>query len=126
MGLIFSQMGSHFAQNSIPAPVLYSAVTNLFQGYVLTHNTPKPTPKQTFSWPELESGQNELLSVQFGPQVGQCLKTMKSGQNFSRCEQKNYSSCSGISTRRIGCLVINLLMHFLILILQVVVTVDVA
>ena len=30
----------------------------------------KPTPEHPFSWPELESEQNELLSGQTGPQVG--------------------------------------------------------
>ena len=35
------------------------------------HKTPpKPTPKHPFSWPELESGPNELLSGQNGPQLG--------------------------------------------------------
>ena len=28
------------------------------------------TPKHPFSWPELESGQSELQSGQFGPQLG--------------------------------------------------------
>ena len=39
-------MGSHFAQNTTPTPVLYSAVTNLFWGYVRTQNTPGP-PQNT-------------------------------------------------------------------------------
>ena len=53
-----------------PTPVLYSAVTHPWWGYVHTQNTPKPTPKHPFSWPELESWQHELLSGQFGPQLG--------------------------------------------------------
>ena len=56
--------------NAIPAAVLYSAVTHPFLGYVRTQNTQKPTPKHPFSWPELESGQNEQQSGQFGPQLG--------------------------------------------------------
>ena len=59
--------GSHFAQMGPripkPTPVLYSAVIHPFRGYVRTQNTPKPTPKHPFSWPELESGQNELPSI---------------------------------------------------------------
>ena len=63
---------SHFAQNTTPTPVCYSAVTNPFRaesgiiipGYVSTQNTPNPTPKHPFSLPELESGQSELPSGQ--------------------------------------------------------------
>ena len=43
-GSHFAQMGSHFAQNSTPTPVLYSAVTNPFLGYVRTQHTPQPYP----------------------------------------------------------------------------------
>ena len=57
-----AQMGLILPRIPPPAPVLYSAVTHAFQGYVRTQNTPKPTSKHPFSWPELESGQNELLS----------------------------------------------------------------
>ena len=53
-----------------PTPVLYSAITNPFWGYVCTLNTPNPTQKHPFSWPEVESGQNELLSGQNGPLLG--------------------------------------------------------
>ena len=61
-GFHFAHMGSHFAQNTIQTPVLYSAVTHPFQGYASTQNTPKPTIKHPCSWPELERGQNELSS----------------------------------------------------------------
>ena len=53
-----------------PTPVLYSATTHPFLGYVRTQNTPNPTPKHPSSWPELESGQNELPSGQPGLQLG--------------------------------------------------------
>ena len=49
-------------------PVLYSAVTHSFRGYVHTQNTPNPAPKHLFSLPWLESGQNEVLSGQLEPQ----------------------------------------------------------
>ena len=41
--------------------------------YTLGQNTPNQAnliPKHPFSWPELESGQNEVQSVQFGPKLG--------------------------------------------------------
>ena len=60
-------MESHLARIPTSTPVLYSTVTYPFQGYVCTQNTPTPTPKHSFSWPELESGQNELQSGQPGP-----------------------------------------------------------
>ena len=45
-----------------------------FRGFVWTKNTPNPTPKHPFSWPELKSGRNELLSGQPGPQLGNMFK----------------------------------------------------
>ena len=60
----------HFAQITTHIPCsLLSRHTPLL-GYVSTQNTPKPTPKHPFSWPELEIGQNELLSGQFRPKLG--------------------------------------------------------
>ena len=64
------QMGLILPRISPSTPVLYSAVTNSFQGHVQKQNTPNPTPKHHFSWPELESGQNVLPSEQTGPQLG--------------------------------------------------------
>ena len=47
-------------------------------------DTTNPTPKHPFSWPELESGQNELLCEQNGPHLGKMFekwaKLSKSGQ----------------------------------------------
>ena len=53
-GSHFVQMGSHFAQNTTPTPVLYSAITHPFGGYVPTfvHKTP-PTPPQNIPFPGL-------------------------------------------------------------------------
>ena len=69
-GSYFAQMGSHLPRKPPPIPVLYSAVTKPFLGYVRTRNTPSPAPKHPFSWPDFESGQNELLSGQNGPHLG--------------------------------------------------------
>ena len=80
-------MGSHFAQNTTPNPYSLLSRHTPLSAIVRTQNTPKPTPKHPFSWPELESGQNELPSGQFGPQLGKCLK---SGQNVSRSGQKHF------------------------------------
>ena len=75
-------MGSH-AQNTTPNPVLYSAVTHPFRGYVFTQNTPNATQKHAFSWPDFESE----------PNVGNLdlywAKCLKSGQNLSRSGEKN-------------------------------------
>ena len=85
MGLILPRWGLILPQILPSTPVLYSAVTKPFRGYVRTRNTPSPAPKHPFSWPDFESGQNELLSGQIGPHQGKCLK---SGQNFSRSGQR--------------------------------------
>ena len=53
MGLFLPRLGLILPRILPPTPLLYSAVTHPFWG-------PKPTPKHPFSWPELESGQNEL------------------------------------------------------------------
>ena len=53
-----------------------------------------PTPKHPFSWPELENGQNELLSGQNVPNWAKCLK---SGQNISRSGQKKNIHLMGLT-----------------------------
>ena len=64
--------GSHFAQNTTPNPCCLLSRHTPLSGYVHTQNAPNPTPKHPFSWPELESGQNEteLQSGQPRPQRG--------------------------------------------------------
>ena len=78
MGLILPRWGLILPRIPPPTPVLYSAVTR-------SAVTSDPTPKHPFSWPELESGQNELQSGQFGPQLG---KMFEKWENFSRSGQK--------------------------------------
>ena len=70
MGLILPRWGLILPRIPPPTPVLYSAVTKSFQGYVQTRNSPNPPQKQPFSWPDFESGHNELLSGQNGPHLG--------------------------------------------------------
>ena len=70
MGLLLPRWGLILPRIPLPTPVLYSAATQPFRGYVRTQNTPKPNPKYPFSLPELESGQNELQPGQPGPQLG--------------------------------------------------------
>ena len=91
----FAQMGLILPRIPPPTPVLYSAATKTFLGYVQTRNTPSPTPKHPFSLPDFESGQNELLSGQNGPHLAKCLK---SGQNFSRSGQKKIFILSSMSS----------------------------
>ena len=86
MYLILHRWGFILPRIPLPTPVLCSAIINLFQGYVRTQNTPNPTPKHPFSWPDFESGQNKLQSGQNGPQLG---KMFEKWQNFSRSGQKN-------------------------------------
>ena len=69
MGLILPIWGLILPRILSQTPVLYSAVTNPFQG-MYEQDTPSPTPKYPFSWPDSESGQNELLSGQNGPSLG--------------------------------------------------------
>ena len=107
-GSHLTQTGSHFVRITPPTPVLYSAVTNTFWRYVCTQNTPNPTPKHPFSWPELESGQNELQSGQNGPNRAKCLK---SGQNSARSGQKYYSSSYSHPPVGAACLCANLLVQ---------------
>ena len=71
MGLILPRWGLILPRTLPATPVLYSAVTHSFWGYVCTQNTTNPTPKHLFSWPELESGQNEVLSGQNETPTGQ-------------------------------------------------------
>ena len=45
MGLILPRWGSILPRIPPATPILYSAVTNPFLGYVCTQNTPNPTHK---------------------------------------------------------------------------------
>ena len=74
MGLILTRWGLIVPRIPPPTPVLYSAVTNPFLGYLRTRNTPSTTQKHPFSLPYFESGQNELLSGQNGPHLGKMLE----------------------------------------------------
>ena len=69
-GSLFCQMGSHYAQNTTTNPSSLLSRHKPLLGYVCTQDTPNPTPKHHFSWPELESGQNQLSSEQNRPQLG--------------------------------------------------------
>ena len=59
MGLILPKWGLILPRIPPPTTVLYSAVTHLI---LRARNSPKSTPKHPFSFPELESGQNEVPS----------------------------------------------------------------
>ena len=69
MGLILPRWDLILPRIPPATPVLYSAVTNLFRGYVRTQSILNPTSKHPFSWPDFESGQNERLSWQNGPHL---------------------------------------------------------
>ena len=75
MGLILPRIPT-------PTPVLYSAVTHPFWGYVRTQNTPKPTPKHPFSWPELELGKMNYSLGNFDPNWAKMGKPFLEVGNF--------------------------------------------
>ena len=83
-GSHFAQMGSNFAQNTTTNPCSLLSVTIAFRWYAQTRNTPSPTPKHPFSWPDFESGKMNYCLGKLDPIWAKCLK---SGQNFSRSAQ---------------------------------------
>ena len=76
-GISFCPDGVSFWPEYHPQPLFFT----------LPSHSPSPTPKQTFSWPELESGQTELPPGQPGPIWA---IRSKSGQNFSRSGQTKF------------------------------------
>ena len=69
-GSHFAQMGSYFAQSTTTNPCSLLSCTKTLSWICTNTNTPSPAPKHPFSWPDFESGQNELLSGQIGPYLG--------------------------------------------------------
>ena len=55
----------------------------------MTMKHPQPHPKTPFSWPDFESGQNELLSRQNGPHLGQMFERW--AKLFKKWAKTNYS-----------------------------------
>ena len=88
MGLVLLRWVS-FCPEYHPQPLILVSSHTPFLGYVRTQNTHNPTPKHPFSWPELESGQNELLSGQPGPQLGKMFE--KWTKLFQKWAKKVYS-----------------------------------
>ena len=67
----FCQDGASFCLEYYPHPLFFTQQSHTPFKDMYVHKTPvKPSPKHPFSWPELECGQNELSSGQFGPQLG--------------------------------------------------------
>ena len=65
MGLILPRWGLILPRIPSPTPVLYSALTNTFWGYV--HNTPDPTPKHPFPGLKLKVGKWTTVCVKLIP-----------------------------------------------------------
>ena len=82
LGLILPSWS--FILPRIPPPVLYSAVTHPFCGYVHTQNTPNTTPKHR---PELESRRRATVWATLTA-TGQFVWRVGKLENFSRSEQK--------------------------------------
>ena len=78
MGLVLPRCGLNLPRIPPATPVLYSAVTNPFRRYVRTQNTP-------LIGLNLKVGKMNYHLSKMDPNWAKCLK---SGQNFSRNEQK--------------------------------------
>ena len=71
MCLILPRWGLILPRIPPPTPVLNSAVTNPFLGYVCTRNTPNPTRQHPFSWPGWQRmAAWRLNAVKAGPARG--------------------------------------------------------
>ena len=94
-GSHFAQMGFRFAQNITTNPCsLLSRHTPLSEICTNTKH-PLPTPKHSLSWPEVESGQNKLLSGQNGPQLGKMFeKWAKLANNLEVGKKFIHDRCS--------------------------------
>ena len=79
-----AQMGLILPRIPPPTPVLYSAITHPFRGYVRTQNTPKHTQNTPFSGLNLKVGNMNYRLGNLDPNWAKCLK---SGKNFSRSGQ---------------------------------------
>ena len=95
MGLIWPRWGLIVPRIPPPTPVLYSAVTNPFRGYVRTQSTPNPPKNALFSGPNLKVGKIITVWAKWTP----------TGQNLWKV---------GKSFLEVG----NLLLLFMLLILQ--------
>ena len=80
-------------------PVLYSAITNPFLGYMYIHKTP-PTPPQNTIFPCLKLKVGEINCC-LGKMYPVCAKCLKIGQIFSRSGQKKIIHHQEVSTARL-------------------------
>ena len=85
MGLILPRWGLILPRLPPPIPVLYSAVTNPFLGYVHTQNTPNPNPKHPFPGLNLKVGK---MTYRLGSLDSNCAKCLKSGKTFLEVGKK--------------------------------------
>ena len=83
----FCPDGVSFCPECHPQPLFFTQQSHThFLGYVLTQNTPKPTPKHPFSWPSnFKVGKMNYSLGNLDPNWTKCLKC---GQNFSSSRQK--------------------------------------
>ena len=87
MGLILPRWGLIFPRSPPPTPLLYSAVTDPFRGCVHSKNTPKPPQNTPVPGLNFKVGKVNYCLGNLDPNWTKCLK---SGQNFSRCRQKQF------------------------------------
>ena len=84
MGLISPRWGLILPRVPPPTPVLYSAVTKPFRGYVRTQTPPAQPQNTPFPGLILKVGKMNCCLGKLDPIWAKCLK---SGQNFSRSGQ---------------------------------------
>ena len=80
-----------------PTPVFYSAVTPPFGDKYEQKTSPSPPPNTPFPGMNLKVGKTNYSLDNLDPNWA---KYLKSGQSFSRCGQKNYSSRSDDKSKR--------------------------
>ena len=99
--LILPRWGLILPRLPLPTPVLYSAATNPFQGYVRTQkNTPTPPQNTPFPGLNLKVGKMNYRLGKSDPNGAKCLK---SGQKFKKWANLFYSCIlSGDSGLGIG------------------------
>ena len=76
MGLILPRWAEYHPQSLFFTQHPHTSFRDMY-----VHKTPPSPPKNPFSWPELESGQNEMSSGQFRPQLGK-ISEMWAKKNF--------------------------------------------
>ena len=85
----FAQMGSHFTQNTTTYHCSLLSHHKPLSGICTYTKHPQPHAKTPLLWPDFDSGQNELLSGQKGPQL-------------CKMSEKSVLTTSSLQTSKVG------------------------